>query len=455
MPGGGLVATYTDITERRRSERRISQLALQDGLTGLANRNLFLRRLEDAVELAKRNEMLVGVGLIDLDRFKNVNDSFGHAVGDKLLTQVGDRLREIMRTTDTVARLGGDEFAVIMANIDDPNMAIRPARRIIESLAAPFEIDDLTLNVGGSIGITFFPNDAETPEELIRKADLALYEAKGSGRGMFHMFDEVLDQRAQAQRRVEEDLRRALVRDEFQLFYQPIVSLPDRAVVGAEALIRWEHPTRGLLSPIAFIPVAEVSGLILPIGDWVLREACRQAREWLDAGLPPLRVAVNIAAPQFQGDSLVNTVRSALADAALPPSQLEIEINESMMMGDTAHATAQLQKLADLGVSLAIDDFGTGYSSLAYLKTFPVHRLKIDRSFVHNVIADPADAAITETVVHLAKSLNLKVVAEGVESEAHVAYLLGTHCDEVQGFHFSRPVPSDTFIEWMRNREAA
>ena len=444
-----------DITERKKVDETIRRLALSDSLTGLANRNLFQRRLDDSIQVARRRGQLVAVMFLDLDKFKSINDTLGHPMGDKLLKVVGDRLGECCRAVDTVARLGGDEFAIILADVKDSEYVGIPAGRILRALADPIVVDGNEMITSTSIGISLYPQDATDPEELIRKADLALYEAKATGRGRFRLYDHKLEAQAHAQRILDHDLRLALVRDEFELHYQPQLDIRTGCIVGTEALIRWYHPERKLMSPAEFIPAAEVNGLIVPIGAWVIETACRQNKKWQDEGLPPVRIAVNISPRQFQSDDLVDTVRAALEESGLDPWWLELEITEGMVMDHADIVVGKLRQLRELGVELAIDDFGTGFSSLSYLKRFPVQRLKVDQSFVRDLINDPDDAAIAEAIIRMGHGLNLGVIAEGVETQEHVAWLLEQGCEQAQGYHFSLPLPADELSKWMRQRTAA
>lgn len=440
-----------DISERKKAAAAIKRMALNDALTGLPNRNLFQRRLSDAVKNARRLKRLVGVVMLDIDNFKPINDIFGHPVGDKLLKIIGLRLNESLREVDTVARLGGDEFALIMTNMDTTDNVNIPMQRILNVISEPIELDGERHQVSTSIGITFFPDDADDPDELIRKAEVALYKAKEAGGSQYLLFDEEMDASARARRDTEEGIKVGLERGEFELYYQPLIDMVHETVMGAEALMRWNHPERGLVPPYEFIEIAEASGQIVPMGEWALRTACRQAREWRAQGLPEFRVAVNISPRQFLNDNLVDCVKSALNDADLDPSLLELEINEGMVMSDTEDVIGKLQALRDLGVQLAIDDFGTGYSSLSYLKKLPVDRLKIDQSFIRDIDTDKDDASITEAIINLGQSLKLAVIAEGVETVEHVRHLLRKGCSEGQGYYYSRPVPTDDFVAWCKN----
>jgi diguanylate cyclase (GGDEF)-like protein len=443
------VAVFRDLTEREQAQRTIRELTLRDPLTGLANRELFHRRLEEVLRGAGRRGRLAALLLLNLDGFKSINDNYGHSVGDALLRHVAERLKGVTRKGDTVARLGGDEFGVLMVDLEQPDAIRSLAERILESLSQPVTLEGCLLKSGASMGISFYPHDDTNPDELIRKADIALDEAKAAGRNAYQMYEGVMNAQARAAKVLESDLRLALIRQEFELHYQPKLRIDACEVIGAEALIRWRHPRRGMVSPSEFIPIAESSDLMVHLGEWVLRAACDQAKSWQDAGFPPLPVAVNISARQFQDNDFVGTLEGILYDSGLAPRWLELEITEGMVMDDTEQTIDRFHRIHDLGVEISIDDFGTGYSSLAYLKRFPVHRLKIDQSFVRDLTSEPDDAAITEAVIKMGHSLKLKVIAEGVETEQQVAYLRSKGCDELQGFLFSPPLPADDFLDWV------
>ena len=448
--GPVLVAIVRDLSQHSRAEEKIRELALTDPLTGVGNRNLFHIKLRDAFDHAERNEHLVALVLLDLDGFRSVNDGFGHSVGDALLRDVARRLEKVTRKVDTVARLDGDGFAIIVGDLPNPEAVMVLANRVIASLSEVIELDGCLVQTGARLGISFFPIDDTHEDELIRKADLALDEAKRQGRGSCQFYQCEASAEARSAKALEMELRLALVREEFLLHFQPMLDINCRRVVAAEALLRWQHPSRRLVPPGEFIPVAETSDLMVPLGEWVLREACRQNKVWQDAGLPPIRVAVNISARQFQQGDFIPMLRCLLRDTGLDPTWLELEITEGMMMGNTDQVIRTFLQLNQMGVEISIDDFGTGYSSLAYLKRFPVHRLKIDRSFVSDLTTDPDDAAITEVVIKMGHSLNLKVTAEGVETDQQVGYLRGKGCDELQGFLFSKPLPAEEFGQWYR-----
>ncbi|MDO9713701.1 bifunctional diguanylate cyclase/phosphodiesterase [Paracraurococcus lichenis] len=431
-----VVGVVIDVTERREAEARIAHIAHHDALTGLPNRTLFRERLEEALARARRG---TGCALLclDLDHFKEVNDTLGHPVGDALLKAVTARLLDSVRETDTVARLGGDEFAIVQTDSEQPTAATTLAKRLVEALSAPFELDGQQIVVGTSIGIAMVPGDGEDADTLLKNADMALYRAKAEGRGRWRFFEPEMDARMQLRRALETDLRRALAAGEFELFYQPIVAVASRQVSGLEALIRWRHPERGLVPPDAFIPLAEEIGLIVPIGEWVLAQACREAVSW--TGTP--KVAVNLSPVQFASRGLVDAVAAALELSGLDPARLELEITETVMLQDTQATLATLHRLKGLGVRIAMDDFGTGYSSLSYLQRFPFDKVKIDRSFTRELGQSRQSGAIVGAVTDLCLGLDMTTTAEGVESEAQFAALLHKGCQEAQGYLFSRPCP--------------
>ena len=439
-----------DIAERKRAEERLSYLAQYDSLTSLPNRDLFRDRLDQTVAQARRSGQPAAVLFLDLDLFKLVNDTLGHAIGDELLKQVASRLGECIRSGDTVGRLGGDEFSVILSNLGKPEDASLVAQKIIDALSKPYSLGGHERFVTASIGITLYPADAADSEMLIMNADTAMYRAKELGRNNYQFFTQKMNERAMQRMRMEASMREALERGEFLLHYQPKVEIASGAICGIEALLRWAHPERGLVSPADFIPVLEETGLIIPVGDWVTREACRQIRAWQQTGLKVLPVAVNLSARQFQQKGLEAGVRGILRDTGADPSLLQFEITESLLMNDPEGASRTLHGLKEAGVKLSVDDFGTGYSSLAYLKRFPLDTLKIDRAFIKDIVTDPDDAAITLAVISLAHSLKLKVVAEGVETEAQLNLLALHSCDEMQGYYFSRPVAAAELEAMLR-----
>jgi diguanylate cyclase (GGDEF)-like protein/PAS domain S-box-containing protein len=432
-----------EIFERMQAEQRIWHVAHHDALTGLPNRTLLHDRLDQALAQALRDRHRVGVMFLDLDRFKSINDSLGHAAGDELLKQVALRLAGAVRAVDTVSRLGGDEFIVILRELSGPDDAVLVAEKIIGALAAPIVALDHELHVTPSIGISIFPDDGTEVLQLMKNADTAMYHAKASGRNNFQFFAPRMNEEATRFFHLESQLRRALDAGELRLHFQPLVDLDASAVCGLEALVRWQHPVLGLMSPAEFIPVAEETGLILPLGEWVLGEALRQNRRWQEAGLPPLPISVNLSPRQFRQKGLVDSIRQLLADTSQPAHLLELEITESSLMHNVEEALATLKELAAMGVRLAIDDFGTGYSSLNHLKRFPVHKLKIDQSFVRDLGVDWDDSAIVSAVVSLAQALNLETLAEGVETSEQLRMLLGHGCRKFQGYHFSKPLAAD------------
>jgi diguanylate cyclase (GGDEF)-like protein len=436
MAAGGYVATHEDVTEAIQAEARIAHMAHHDALTGLPNRSLLRERMEEGLARVRRGGALA-VLCLDLDHFKAVNDTLGHPVGDALLKAATKRLRDCVRETDTVARLGGDEFTILQA-IERPEQAGALARRVIETLREPFEIEGHQVVIGTSVGVTYAPTDGLDPDVLLRNADMALYLAKADGRGTCRFFEPAMDARLQERRRLELDLRRALTASEFELHYQPVVDAQSSRVVGFEALLRWNHPERGQVSPTEFIPLAEEIGLIVPLGEWVLREACREAAAWPHG----VKVAVNLSPVQFRSPALLHAVVSALAASGLSPLRLELEITESVLLHDSAATLALLHQLRELGVRIAMDDFGTGYSSLSYLRSFPFDKIKIDRSFVRE-LGDKADClAIVRAVAGLGASLGITTTAEGVETPEQLARVREQGCTEVQGYLFSRPRPA-------------
>lgn len=443
-----MAGSLTDVTDRKRQEEQLLYNALYDALTGLANRTLFMDRTRF---VAGRAERRPGSGFavlfLDLDRFKTINESLGHAVGDQLLMAAARRLEACVRPGDTVARIGGDEFAVLISDITDPKDVDRLADTVLGRLAERFVLEDAEVFSSASIGIAVSLSPDISAEEIVRDAETAMYRAKEAGRSRFEVFDAVMHARAVATLKLEAELRRALDRDELEPYFQPVADVPSGRVVGCEALVRWNHPERGVVPPGEFIPLAEETGLIVPMGKVVMEAACRRGREWAEAGLPPVRISVNISALQFRQGGLVDTVRGVLAATRFEPSHLVLEVTESVIMADPEAAQGMLDELHSLGVGLAVDDFGTGYSSLSYLKRFPFHTLKIDRSFVMDVPNDPDDMNIVEAVVGLAHSLKMSVIAEGVETGEQLDYLRGLGCEEVQGFLVSRPVPADAFAE--------
>ncbi len=439
-----------DITDRKHAEEQLYRLAHHDTLTGLPNRILFMDRLQQAKALANRYQHQVAILFLDLDRFKIINDTLGHPIGDRLLQQVAHRIVGCVREVDTVARIGGDEFTIILVNVDNPDDVKKMGQKILKTLAAPFIIDTYELFVTTSIGVSLYPTDGESLDHLVKKADIAMYYAKGEGRNNVQFYSPRMDENADKRLLLETSLRKALDNREFRVYYQPKVDIVTKRITAMEALIRWEHPLLGLVSPGEFIPLAEETGLIIPIGEWVLRAACIQNRQWLRQGLPRMRVAVNLSGYQFQQKNLLETIRGILGETGLSADLLELEITESVIMQNPDFAVSVLNQLRDLGVHISIDDFGTGYSSLAHLKRFSVNTLKIDKSFVRDVEINSADAAITTAIIAMGNSLNLKVIAEGVETEGQLSFLSDNNCDEVQGYLFSTPMPADKVAGFMR-----
>jgi diguanylate cyclase (GGDEF)-like protein len=386
---------------------------------------------------------------LDLDGFKHINDSLGHSIGDKLLQSVAERLITCVRSADTVSRQGGDEFVVLLSEMAQPEDAAITARRVLQAIAEPHLIDGHDLHVTASIGVSVFPDDGRDAETLIQNADTAMYQAKENGHQSYKFFTSAMNERAVARQSIEEGLRRALERHEFTLHYQPKINLKTRSITGAEALLRWTHPVRGPVSPGQFIPVAEDCGLILPIGNWVLSEACRQAQAWRDAGLPLGTMAVNISAMEFRDEHFLEGVFSILEETKLSPHSLELELTESVLMKRAESTEAVLAALKAKGVQVAVDDFGTGYSSLSYLRKFPIDSLKIDQSFVRQITTSPDETSIVTAILSMAQSLKLRVVAEGVETQTELNFLLAHNCEEAQGYYFSRPVPADQFAKLL------
>jgi diguanylate cyclase (GGDEF)-like protein/PAS domain S-box-containing protein len=445
-----MVSQVEDITQRKQSDMMLTHMALHDSLTGLPNRALALDRLSLALARTERHPSSVAVLFLDLDRFKVINDSLGHNVGDELLVAVAGRLREAVRPSDTVARLGGDEFVVVCEDIAGVDDATRIAQRIADALSRAFDLNGEEVVLATSVGIALSSEPDDTPESLLRDADAAMYRAKEGGRNRYEVFDSSMRVEAVERLELEQALRRALGRSEFRLFYQPVLDVETGTIVGVEALLRWEHPERGLLRPAEFISLAEETGLILPIGRWALQEACRQAQRWRQANpsRPPLTVAVNLSARQLAQPDVADMVAQALESTGTDPSQVWLEITESVLTGDTEATVGALRALKALGVRLSVDDFGTGYSSLLYLKRFPVDTLKVDRSFVAGLGTHPDDTAIVAGVVGLAQTLGLTAVAEGVETEEQRAALLALGCDLAQGYLFGHPEPPEDLAEF-------
>ncbi|HYC45317.1 MAG TPA: EAL domain-containing protein [Burkholderiales bacterium] len=433
-----------------RANDELKRLALHDPLTKLPNRLLLEDRIDQAIAQATRGKTKCAVLFVDLDRFKMINDSLGHYMGDELLREVASRLQTVVRGEDTLSRLGGDEFVLLLREVTSPDDATAVAGKILEALREPMRVHGQELYVTPSIGVSVFPLHGDTAQMLITRADAAMYNAKQAGRNNFQVFAVDMATFFPERLAFQNDLRRALDRREFELHYQPKVNVGDGATVGMEALLRWRHPKRGLISPQDFIPLAEETGLIVPLGQWVIEEACAQNKAWQDAGLPRLRVAVNISGVQFRQKDLLETIAKALAKTGLAPQCLEIEITESVVMQNASEAIVTLEKLSRMGVHVSIDDFGTGYSSLSYLKRFPIDKLKIDRSFIRDISSDMEDAAIVRATIGLAHNLRLRVVAEGVETADQLQFLQTLGCDEYQGFYKSKPLTADEFERTLR-----
>jgi len=435
--GGGWLATHEDITERQRAEERVGHMARHDALTDLPNRVLLRERLEHELKRVKRGECLA-VLCLDLDQFKGVNDTLGHPIGDELLKLVADRLRGCTREPDTIARLGGDEFAIIMTQMQKANDAAMLSRRIRESIVKPYQIEGHQIVTDISIGISISPIDGTEPDELLKNADMALYGAKADGRGTYRFFELEMDERMKARRDLEMDLRKALTHKEFELYYQPLVNLQTNEITAFEALLRWKHPTRGTISPADFIPIAEETGLIIPLGEWVLKTACKETVNWPDH----VKVAVNLSPTQLTNRNLVDVVKKALADSGLDACRLQLEITETVLLQNTFATLARLHELRKLGAQIALDDFGTGYSSLSYLRSFPFDKIKIDQSFIQDMSNGAEPLAIVNAVAGLAKCLNMISTAEGVETQQQMDTVQSIGCTEMQGYLFSRARPA-------------
>ncbi len=441
-----------ELTDQIQAARdQMDYTAQHDALTGLPNRLLLQDRLGQAIEAARRQERPLAVMFLDLDRFKYVNDSLGHAIGDLLLQSVARRLKGGLRHSDTISRQGGDEFVVLLPNIEHAEDAALSADKILAALTPPHRIGEHEFHISVSIGISIYPDDGQDTEILLKSADAAMYYAKENGRNAYKFFEPEMNARVVQRQSIETDLRRALERQEFVLHYQPVIHLLSGKTVGVEALIRWQHPERGILLPDEFVPIAEECGLILPIGRWVLREACSQAQAWIQAGFPAITVAINTSAFEFRGKNFVENIRAILAETGLAPHLLELEMTETVLMSDSASTNAVLNALVDIGIKLAIDDFGTGYSSLTYLRQYPVDALKIDQSFVRQMTSSTDSTSIVDAVINLGINLKKRTVAEGIETAEQHALLLALHCDEGQGYYFSPPVPAGEFAALLQS----
>ena len=439
-----------DLEERKRVELSIRHMAHHDALTGLPNRTLFRDRLTHAMAQADRYHQKLAVLFLDLDRFKAINDTLGHNVGDQLLKIAAERLRSCVRDCDTVARLGGDEFTVIVDDIMEVQDAAVVAQKILDTLSQPFNLHGHEVFISVSVGITLYPTDDESADNLLRNADSAMYRAKEYGRNNYQFYVADMNVKARARLMLESSLRRALDRGEFTLYYQPRVDLFSGRVIGAEALLRWRHPEMGLVPPVEFIPILEETGMIIPVGDWVLRQASQQNRIWQDMGLPPIRMAVNLSVRQFIQKDLAESVLRILEQVGLSPEYMELEITEDLLLEHNQTNIITLTKLRNQGIHISIDDFGTGYSSLSYLKRLPIDTLKIDQSFVRDIDTDPDNKAIASAIIAMANSLHLNVLAEGVETDEQLAFLRAQGCNEIQGFSFSHPLPAEEFERLLR-----
>ncbi len=443
-------AVLSDITKRKQDEERILYQANYDDITGLPNRVLFMDRLDQAIANTIRSSRKLGLMFIDLDGFKLVNDTLGHDVGDEMLRETGTRLEECVRSGDTVARLGGDEFTVIMPNLVDARHITIVAQRVLNALSTPFHLGGQDSFISGSIGVTVFPDDGDNTKTLLKNADSAMYSAKEQGKANYQFYTSALNEEVQERLAIKNGLIKAVDRHEFDVFYQPKLNLQSGKIESVEALMRWNSPDLGQVSPVKFIPVLEESGMVVEVGEWVLRTACRQHLAWRDAGLKPIRVAVNLSARQLREPSFVNIVEDILKRTGVSPSSIEIEITESMLMSDSERAVVALSELHEAGIHISMDDFGTGYSSLSYLKKFPIDTIKIDRSFVSDITTSSDDAEIIRTIISMGKTLNRRIIAEGVETEEQLSMLRQYNCDEIQGFFLSRPLPANELTKFLK-----
>ncbi len=450
----GFYGTARDITERKKSERLIRFQAYHDLLTELPNRSLFNDRLKLAIAHARRHSQMLAVMFLDLDRFKSVNDTFGHAVGDRLLKTVVNRLQKCLREGDTLSRFGGDEFVLLLPEVNGEEVVQSIAEKIIKTVKQPFELEGQDVFVGISIGVALYPEYGGNLDALIKNADIAMYQAKKRGKNGYCLFNEAMSSDISHSIKLESELHRALENDELRVFYQPQLCAKTQTIVGVEALVRWQHPERGLVPPGEFIALAEETKLIVEIGEWVLQRACQEVKSWMDQGVGPIRLAVNFSSLQVERPNLVDTVIDTLERYQFPPRYFELEITESVMMNDLEGMVSKLQKLADYGVEVAIDDFGTGYSSLSYLHRLPIHTVKVDQSFVRNIQTPDVEVSIVNAICAMAHGLKLKIIAEGVETQIQHDYLSNLGCEEMQGYLISRPLPGDEVLDFLREREA-
>ena len=453
-PQEGSIWIFTDVTERKVAEDRAKFLSYHDALTGLPNQLLLQDRLQQAIAFSNRVGTKVALMVVDLDRFKAVNDFLGHDAGDRLLVKVAERLKAGLRSTDTVCRQGGDEFLLLLTNLAEPDAIVTFLGELLARFREPFAIDGKEMGISASVGAAVYPEDGTDFGTLLRKADMAMYRAKDAGRNSYRFFNEEMNDAVTEQVTLHAGLRRGLEAGQFALYYQPQIEISSGKLVGAEALIRWNHPDLGLVSPARFIPVAEETGLIVEIGEWVLREACREAARWIELGLTEPQVAVNLSAFQFRRGDIEKSVAGALEASGLEPHMLELELTESILISDTENVLSTVKRLKIMGVRLSIDDFGTGYSSLSYLKRFEVDKLKIDQSFIRDLATDPEDAAIVRAIIQMAHSLGLRTIAEGVETQDVLDHLRLFHCDESQGYFHARPLPAADFIAFFQSLPA-
>ena len=449
----GVVVVFHDVSDAKSMSMKIAHLALHDFLTNLPNRALLNDRIAHSISISERNHSSIAILFIDIDNFKNINDSFGHSVGDRLLRSVSQCLTKCVRHADTVSRLGGDEFIILLTDLKDGNDSALTAEKILEELNQIDIKNKVNTKITASIGISTYPNDGDTPEQLIKNADTAMYYAKQSGRNNYQFYRPELDALTLERQLIETNLHIALEKNQFKLLYQPKFNLLTKKITGVEALIRWEHDDWGEMLPNSFISIAEDSGLIIPIGNWVMQQACIQAKQWVDSGLPSLTIAINISAQEFLQKNFVDNVKSTLLESNISPHCLELEITESVLMQEATLSTKILHELKQLGVKLAVDDFGTGYSSLSYLQQFPIDVLKIDQSFVQHISSEQDEGIIVSAIISMGNSLRLKVIAEGIENQLQLDFLLDKQCEEGQGYYFSKALSADNVVTLLSGRE--